>query len=253
VADRDAIVAFLNELLDVDRYPDGMPIGMQVPGAEQVTHVVTGVSASLELFQRAAADGAQMVIVHHGLFYGSGPRPAMTAREKARLTALFEGDLSLLAYHLCLDAHPEVGNNAVICDLLGLHGRQPFGEHGAITLGFLAAPERPLTIEQLEGRVRDQISPRPLVFRDGPAQIERVAVISGSAAQYAAAAADAGAGCFLTGEPNEQAMWEAAEAGIHFIAAGHYATEVFGVRALGELVADRFGVRHSFVDIPNPV
>ena len=183
VADRDAIVAFLNELLDVDRYPDAMPIGMQVPGAEQVTHVATGVSASLELFQRAAAAGAELVIVHHGLFYGSGPRPAMTAREKARLKALFDADLSLLAYHLCLDAHPAVGNNARICDLLGLRGREPFGDHGAITLGFLAEPEQPLTIDQLVERVREQIAPQPLVFRDGPAAFDRVAVISGAASQ----------------------------------------------------------------------
>jgi dinuclear metal center YbgI/SA1388 family protein len=253
VADRDAIVAFLNELLDVGRYPDGMPIGMQVPGAGQVTHVATGVSASLELFERAAAAGAEMLIVHHGLFYGSGPRPAMTAREKARLKALFDADLSLLAYHLCLDAHPQVGNNAVICDLLGLHGRQPFGEHGTHTLGFLAEPEAPLTIDRLVELVRAQITPQPLVFRDGPDAIERVAVISGAAAKYAADAAAAGAGCFVTGEPNEQAMWEAREAGVNFIAAGHNATEVFGVRALGELLAQRFGVSHTFVDIPNPV
>ena len=253
VADRDAIVAFLNELLDVDRYPDAMPIGMQVPGAKQVTHVATGVSASLELFQRAAAAGAELVIVHHGLFYGSGPRPAMTAREKARLKALFDADLSLLAYHLCLDAHPAVGNNARICDLLGLRGREPFGDHGAIMLGFLAEPEQPLTIDQLVERVREQIAPQPLVFRDGPAAFERVAVISGAAAKYAADAAEAGAGCFVTGEPNEQAMWEASEAGVHLIAAGHYATEVFGVRALGDLLAERFGVEHLFVDIPNPV
>ena len=253
VADRDAIVAFLNELLDVDRYPDGMPIGLQVPGAERVTHVATGVSASLQLFQRAAAAGAEMVIVHHGLFYGSGPRPAIGPREKARLKSLFDADQSLLAYHLCLDAHPAVGNNALICDLLGLRGREPFGDHGAITLGFLAEPEQPVALDQLVERVRERITPQPLVFREGPALVERVAVISGAAAKYAADAAEAGAGCFVTGEPNEQAMWEASEAGIHFIAAGHYDTEVFGVRALGDLLAERFGVTHTFVDIPNPV
>jgi dinuclear metal center YbgI/SA1388 family protein len=253
MAERDQIVRFLNELLEIERYPDGLPVGLQVPGREPVRRVATGVSASLELFQRAAAEHADMLVVHHGLFYGSGPRPPLSAAAKARLKTLFDADISLLAYHLALDAHPEVGNNAIICDLLELTGREPFGRHGDTTLGFVAAPARPLTIDDLVERVARRINPQPLVFRDGPDRIDRIAVVSGGASQYVAAAADAGAGCFVTGEPTEQARWAAAEAGIHFIAAGHYATEVFGVRALGELVASRFAIEHVFIDIPNPV
>ena len=120
MAERDQIVSFLNELLDIGAYPDGMPVGMQVPGAAQVRRVATGVSASLELFQRAAQDGADMLIVHHGLFFGSGPRPPLSEQDRDRLKTLFDHDITLAGYHLALDAHPQVGNNAIICDRLGV-------------------------------------------------------------------------------------------------------------------------------------
>ncbi len=252
VASRDEIVAFLDDHLDAEGYPDALPIGLQVVGAPEVRRVATGVSASLELFERAADDGAQMLIVHHGLFWSSEPR-RIGERERARLRCLFDHDLSLVAYHLALDAHPEVGNNALICRALGLADPVGFGVHGDRTIGFLATADPPLPLADLLDRVRAEINPEPLVFDAGPAAIRRVAVISGAAAQDVLPAADAGADCFLTGEPREPVMAQAREAGIHFVAAGHYATEVFGVRALGELLAQRFGVEHSFIDIPNPI
>ena len=252
VASRDEIVAFLDDHLDAEGYPDALPIGLQVVGAPEVRRVATGVSASLELFERAADDGAQMLIVHHGLFWSSEPR-RIGERERARLRCLFDHDLSLVAYHLALDAHPEVGNNALICRALGLVDPVGFGVHGDRTIGFLATADPPLPLAGLLDRVRAEINPEPLVFDAGPASIRRVAVISGAAAQDVLPAADAGADCFLTGEPREPVMAQAREAGIHFVAAGHYATEVFGVRALGELLAQRFGVEHSFIDIPNPI
>ena len=253
MAERDQIVSFLNELLDIGAYPDGMPVGMQVPGAARVRRVATGVSASLELFQRAAQEGADLLIVHHGLFFGSGPRPPLSEQDRDRLKTLFDHDITLAGYHLALDAHPQVGNNAIICDRLGVAEREPFGVHGPHTLGFVGVLDRPLSIAQLVERVEQQIGPGPLLLGRGPDSIEQVAVISGGASQYVAAAAAAGAQCFITGEPNEQAKWAADEAGIHCIAAGHYATEVFGVQALGALVAERFSVEHGFIDIPNPV
>jgi dinuclear metal center YbgI/SA1388 family protein len=253
MAERDEITTFLNELLDIEGYPDGLPVGMQVPGAREVTRVATGVSASLELFTRAAEEGAQMLIVHHGLFYGSGPRPPLGDADKARLKTLFDADISLLAYHLALDAHPEVGNNAIICDLLGLGARVPFGREGPRTIGFIGATPAPSTIAEVAELVRGHINPEPLVLAHGPDRIDRIAVISGGASKFAAEAAAVGAQCFLTGEPTEQVRWTAAESGIHLIAAGHYATEVFGVRALGDLVASRFGAEHLFIDVPNPI
>ena len=253
MAARDEIVSFLNDLLDIDAYPDGLPVGMQVPGTAEVTRIATGVSASLELFTRAAEERAQMLIVHHGLFFGSGPRPPLGEADKARLKTLFDADISLLAYHLALDAHPEVGNNAEICDLLGLDDRVPFAREGAQTIGFLGALPAPAPIADVVDLVRRTINPEPLVLEHGPEQVHRIAVVSGGASKYTAEAAAAGAQCFLTGEPTEQVRWAAAESGIHVIAAGHYATEVFGVRALGDLLASRFGVEHVFVDVPNPI
>jgi dinuclear metal center YbgI/SA1388 family protein len=253
MADRDQIVGFLNDLLRIEEYPDGLPVGLQVPGTAEVRRVATGVSASLELFQRTAEASAQMLIVHHGLFFGHGPRPPLSEADKARLRTLFDHDISLLAYHLALDAHPEVGNNAVICRLLGLTGLEPFGRHGPNTIGFAGSYAEPVALDDLVDRVRSEISPQPLLLGRGPDTIRRVAVISGGAAEFVAPAAEAGADAYVTGEPSEQMKWAADESGIHVIAAGHYATEVFGVRELGDLVAERFGVEHVFVDVPNPV
>jgi dinuclear metal center YbgI/SA1388 family protein len=253
MAGRDEIVAFLNGLLDVEAYPDGLPVGMQVPGAGEVSRVATGVSASLELFTRAADERAEMLIVHHGLFFGSGPRPPLSEADKARLKTLFDADISLLAYHLALDAHPEVGNNAIICDLLELGDRVPFGREGPRTIGFIGSTPNPVAIGDVVELVRRHVNPEPLVLAHGPDRVERIAVISGGASKFTAQAAAAGAQCFVTGEPTEQVRWAAAESRIHLIAAGHYATEVFGVRALGDLVAARFGVEHVFVDVPNPI
>jgi dinuclear metal center YbgI/SA1388 family protein len=237
VAARDEIVAFLDDHLDAAGYPDALPVGLQVTGAAEVTKIATGVSASLELFQRAATEGAQMLIVHHGLFWASESR-RIGDREKARLRVLFDNDVSLVAYHLALDAHPEVGNNALICRALGLVDPAGFGRHGDRTIGFLATAEPPLSLAELLSRVRAEITPEPLVFDAGPAAIRRIAVVSGAAAQDMLPAADAGADCFLTGEPREPAMAQAREA---------------GVRALGGLLASRFGVEHVFIDVPNPI
>jgi dinuclear metal center YbgI/SA1388 family protein len=247
VASRDEIARFCDELLSSSSISDGIPNGLQVPGADDVRLIVSGVSASLELFTRAAQEGAQMVLVHHGMFFGSRPRP-IDRREKMRLKLLFDADMSLLAYHLPLDAHPALGNSAIVAERLGVAGAEPFQRFGVI--GDL---EEPLTVEELVGRVRQQITPEPLVFADGPNTVRRLAVVTGSAAQEIAAAADAGADAFLTGEPKEQAPLDSRECGITFIAAGHHATEVFGVQALGDLLARRFAVEHRYVDVPNPI
>jgi len=252
MAGRDEIVAFADGLLQADAYPDALPVGLQVTGADEVTRIATGVSASLELFRRAADAGAQMLIVHHGLFWKSDPR-RVGPRERARLRCLFDADLSLVAYHLALDAHPDVGNNALLCRILGLDDLEEFGQAGERSIGFIGRAEPPISLDDLVGRVRSEVSPDPLVFAHGPEAIARVAIISGAAAGELTAAADAGADCFITGEPREAVMTQAREAGIHFIAAGHYATEVFGVRVLGDLIAGRFGVEHVFIDVPNPV
>jgi dinuclear metal center YbgI/SA1388 family protein len=252
VASRDDIAAFLDERLDAARYPDALPVGLQVAGAAEVTKIVSGVSASRELFRRAGAAEAQMLVVHHGLFWDREPR-RIGRLERERLQALFDADLSLLAYHLCLDAHPTLGNNAILCDLLGVTEREPFAEHHGHTIGFAGALQPAVTLDELLARVRERVSAEIRVFTDGPPLIERIAVVSGGAAGDIREAADVGAHAFVTGEAAEPTMHLARELGVHYIAAGHYATEVFGVRAVGDLVAEEFGIEHEYIDLPNPV
>jgi dinuclear metal center YbgI/SA1388 family protein len=252
MASRDEIIAYLDELLDAPAFDDYGPNGLQVVGAAEVEKVVTGVSAHLELFQRAAQEGAQLVLCHHGMLWNKQPLQVDSQR-RARLEALFAADMSLAAYHLPLDAHPEVGNNALICELLGLDLGQGFGAHGGRTIGFLGHAAEPLGRDELAERCRSVFEREPLVFDYGPDPLRSVAIMSGGAASSLAEAADLGADAFITGEPSEPAMADARERGITFVAGGHWATETFGVRRLGDLLADRFGVQHRFVAVPNPV
>jgi len=253
MADRDEIVAHLDELLDAPGWPDHGPNGLQVPGSEEVELVVSGVSAHLDLFERAAALDAQMVLCHHGIFWDKAPRSIGPA-QKARLATLFGADLSLVAYHLPLDAHAEVGNNALICAALGLARAEPFAEHRGRAIGWVGRTGGDgVHASALLERCEAALGRAPLAFAEGPSTVRSVGVVSGGGAASLSEAIARGLDAFLTGEPSEPAMADAREAGIHFIAGGHYATETFGVRRLGELVAERFGVEHRFVEIPNPV
>jgi dinuclear metal center YbgI/SA1388 family protein len=249
---RDEIVAWLDDLLDVHAFSDYGPNGLQVPGAEEVSFVATGVSAQRELFERAAADGAELVLCHHGLFWDFHPRaigPAM----KERLKILFDADVSLAAYHLPLDAHPEVGNNALICELLGLERSEPLAEHKGQAIGFVGRSAEGIPFAELRRRCAEAFGQEPFVWDAGPDTVHSVGVVSGGAQGHFHEAIAHGVDAFLTGETAEHVMAEAREAGVHYIAGGHYATETFGIRRLGDLVAERFGVTHRFVDIPNPI
>jgi dinuclear metal center YbgI/SA1388 family protein len=253
MAERDRIVAFLDELLDAPAWPDYGPNGLQVPGAPDVELVATGVSAHAELFERAAAAGAQMVLCHHGIIWEKAPL-AISPTHKRRLRALFEADMSLVAYHLPLDAHPEVGNNALICAELGLERGEGFAPHRGRAIGWVGhAPGNGLVAGELVARATAAFGREPLVFAEGPPRVRTVGIVSGGGAGSVAEAIGLGLDAFVTGEPSEPAMADAREGGIHFLAAGHYATETFGVRRLGELLAERFGVEHRFIDTPNPV
>jgi len=248
MADRDAILAHLDELLDVASFADYGPNGLQVPGTSEVSAVATGVSAGLELFDRAAAEGAELVLVHHGLFWDFHPT-GLTPTLAERLRPLFKHDIALAAYHLPLDAHPVVGNNALLAERLGCARHDAFEEIGR--LGEFAGDG--IAAADLFARVRQVTGREPLVFDAGPERVRRIGIVSGSAAKLLPQAVALGLDAFLTGEPAEHVMADAREAGIHFIAAGHYATETFGVRRLGEHLAETFGIEHVFADIPNPV
>jgi dinuclear metal center YbgI/SA1388 family protein len=247
VAQRDEIIAFADELLDAGSFPDYGPMGLQVVGAEEVTKVVCGVSSSRELFERAAAAGAQLVFVHHGLLWDNEPR-TIDARMKGRLRVLFDADITLAAYHLALDAHPEIGNNVLLARELGLEVEGPFGR-----IGVGGRFAEPLTISELASLVARVVAREPLVLAEGPGRIGRAAVITGGGAGYLAQAAAERYDALVTGEPAEPALMTARELGIHLVAAGHYATERLGVQALAARIAEQFGVDWEFVELENPV
>lgn len=251
MAKRDELISFLDDLLEADGWPDYSPNGLQVPGAGEVELVVTGVSAHRELFEQAAAAGAQLVLCHHGIFWG--PVAPMTQQTKARLKLLFDNDMSLAQYHLPLDAHPEVGNNALICAGLGLDRGEPFGEAKGRQIGWIGMAPDPLTPAELVKRSTAVFGSAPLAFESGPAEIRRVGVLSGGGSTALGEAIALGLDAFITGEPSEHVMADAREGGIHFLATGHYASETFGVRRLGDLLAETFGVSHRFIEVPNPI
>jgi dinuclear metal center YbgI/SA1388 family protein len=247
------ILAELDDILEPARFEDYGPNGLQVSGPAQIETIATGVSANLELFELAAAERAQLLLVHHGLFWGSSPGPIDLAL-KRRLKLLFDADIALAAYHLPLDAHLQFGNNALLAHALGAEQLEPFALHRGQPIGVLARlPGEGIAATDLFAHVREATARDPLVFDAGPVRVRRLAIVSGAGSDYLADAAAAGADALLTGEPVERAMANARELGVHFIAAGHYATETFGVRRLGEHLAARFGVRHVFLDVPNPV
>jgi dinuclear metal center YbgI/SA1388 family protein len=252
MAHLNEIVSYLDELLDAADFPDYGPNGLQVPGAEAVTIVATGVSAHRELFEQAAAAGAQLVIAHHGLFWDFLPR-SLSPAMKERLRVLFDNDIALAGYHLPLDAHPEVGNNALICAALGLERAEPFGQHHGRSVGFVGRSAEGIRVDELRRRCLDVFGQEPFSWDSGPELVHSMGIVSGAAASSFGEAIALGLDAFLTGEPAEHVMADARESATHFIAAGHYATETFGVRRLGELVAERFGVEQRFIPAPNPI
>ncbi|HTR72632.1 MAG TPA: Nif3-like dinuclear metal center hexameric protein [Solirubrobacteraceae bacterium] len=254
-AKTEDLVAALDEALEPSKFEDYGPNGLQVPGPAETATVATGVTASTELFELAAKAGAGLLVVHHGLFWGDGFRVVDT-KLKRRLELLFDNGIALAAYHLPLDAHPTLGNNALLADALGAkRSDERFAEYKGQQVGCLAdLPGDGLMPAELTDRVRTATGGRePLVYEAGPPKVRRLAIVTGAGSGFLAAAAEAGADAMITGEVPERAMAEAKELDVRLIAAGHYATETFGIRALGEHLAAELGVDHIFLDVPNPV
>jgi dinuclear metal center YbgI/SA1388 family protein len=253
MADRDEILAFCDDLLDCGSFEDYGPNGLQVPGADQVDKVATGVTANLETIQGAVESGAQLALTHHGLLWGDEMTP-LSVPMAARLRALLCSEVSLAAYHLPLDAHPEIGNNALLRDSLGLDAdERPFGEAKGSAVGLIGRAGEPIDIAELRRRLADAVGREPLVFDSGPDRITTVGIVTGAGGFALHEAGPMGLDALVTGEPSEPVMGEAKEYGVHFLAGGHYATETFGIRRLGELIAERFSVEHEFIDVPNPI
>ncbi|HET9887069.1 MAG TPA: Nif3-like dinuclear metal center hexameric protein [bacterium] len=249
---RDRIVQFLDELLQVDSIPDYGPQGLQVEGRPEVRKIAVGVSASAELFRRAVAAQTDLIICHHGMIWDKDPR-VVKGKLKQRLKLLLDHDITLLAYHLSLDAHEEHGNNALIARALGLRDVEPFAEYRGTLIGRKGRFASPMPNSAFVELVKRTFGGEPLVFPFGPDPISTLGVVSGGAQGEVEQAIAAGLDAYLTGEASEFVQETAREGPITFVAAGHYRTETFGVRALGERLSREFGVESVFLDVPNPV
>jgi len=252
MASLQPLIDHLDGLLDPSAFEDYGPNGLQVPGSPEVHTVVTGVSAHGPLLERAAAAGADLVLVHHGLFWRGDPLHVYPILHR-RLKLLYAHDMALAAYHLPLDAHLEHGNNALLAQALGLDARTRFADIGVS--GTL--PGDGLDPAAFAALLRDAVGGREPLYlpagAGGSAMIRSVGIVTGAATDHIVNAIAAGLDAFVTGEPAERAMALAADGGIHFYAAGHHATETFGVRRLGDLLAAEFGIEHVWIDVPNPI
>jgi len=246
----DTLVTYLDDMLEVDRFADYCPNGLQVEGRPSVRRLVSGVTASLALLEAASASNADAVLVHHGYFW-RGEEARVVGMKRQRLQHLLGKQMSLLAYHLPLDAHPVYGNNAQLAERLGFVIEGLFAGDPAIGMyGHLAEPMPAAALTQQIDRVLQ----RPPLHIDGAARvIHSIAWCTGAAQGYIEQAIKLGVDAYLSGEISEQTVHVAREAGIHYFAAGHHATERYGVQALGEHLAAHFGLEHEFIEIPNPV
>jgi dinuclear metal center YbgI/SA1388 family protein len=243
------LTAYLDRYLRIHEIPDKSLNGLQVEGPAEVARVALATDAALETFEQARAGGAQLLLVHHGLFWGERPAPVVGALGR-RIRALLEGGLGLYCAHLPLDAHPEVGNNAVLARKLELSGPRPFGDWGGVALGFGGELPQPLPRDDLRAYCEERLGTPVRMLPFGDPTVRRLALVSGAAADLVTQAAREGYGAYLTGETSHTAYHPAREASINLLFAGHYATETWGVRALGEHLEERLGVEVFFCDAP---
>ena len=246
------LVNYTNALLSVDSFNDYCPNGLQVEGKPEVARIVSGVTASLELVDAAITAGADALLVHHGYFW-KGEDACIAGMKRSRLQRLLGSDTSLLAYHLPLDAHPELGNNAQLAQVLDFECAGTFGDDGGMQLACFGTPSQALGGQALAGHLQITLDRAPLHIPGPQELIRTVGWCTGAAQSYIEAAAAQGLDAFISGEISEQTVHVVRECGIHYFAAGHHATERFGVRALGEHLAGEFDIEHQFIDINNPV
>jgi dinuclear metal center YbgI/SA1388 family protein len=248
MARRSDVEAFLQALLQPDRFKDYGPNGLQVEGRSEIRRVVSGVTASLALIDAAIAAGADAIVVHHGLFW-RGHDGRLVGWLKERVARLMAAQVNLFAYHLPMDAHPQFGNNAQLGLQLGWVADGRFGEQD---LGFIAAMPQATDADSLATNLR-RITGRDGVLVPGDGRpLRRVGWCTGGAQGYFEAAIAAGADVFITGEISEPQAHIARETGVAFIACGHHATERYGAPAVAGEVARHFGLDHEFIDVPNP-
>ncbi|MEO0316578.1 MAG: hypothetical protein RL404_255 [Pseudomonadota bacterium] len=245
---RDTLEKHLASTLDINRFRDYCPNGMQIEGRAQVSTIVSGVTASQALLEAAVERGADLVLVHHGYFW-RGEDARIVGTRQRRIKTLLAHELNLFAYHLPLDAHPVMGNNAQLGKRLGLSDEGRFGEQELGWLGHSSVR----TVGELAAIVAQALGREPLVVGDPAQPVSTVAWCTGAAQNALSEAIAAGASVYLSGEISEPTVHLARETGVAYLACGHHATERYGVQALGEHLAQEFGIRHEFIDIDNPV
>ncbi len=247
--ERTALIQYANKLLNVDAFSDYCPNGLQVEGKAQIGMIVSGVTACQALVDEAVRLKADLLLVHHGYFWKGEAQPIVGIK-KRRIATLLQHDINLLAYHLPLDAHAELGNNARLGALLGITNEGALNPEGIGRLGVL---EQAVTAEELGEIIGQRLGRMPQLVSAGAHRIVRVAWCTGAAQGYIEQAAALGADAYISGEISEQTFHQARELGIHYFAAGHHATERYGAMALGEHLAQQFSLDHRFVDIDNPI
>ena len=246
---RDELIRYLDELLEPERFKDYCPNGLQVEGRSEIRRIVAGVTASQALVDQAVARGADALLVHHGWFW-RGEDGRVTGFRKKRLQTLLTHDINLIAYHLPLDGHAEFGNNAQLAQRLGWTVEGRFGEQD---VGWYGRLDETRTLGEVTRRVSAELGREPMVIGAETQQVSRIAWCSGGAQSLFEAALSLGVQVFLSGEISEQHVHLARESGVAYLAAGHHASERYGVQALGRHLAEQFGLEVSFVEIPNPV
>ncbi len=246
--DRKEIINYLNDVLSVTDFNDFCVNGLQVEGKKEINKIIFGVSVSLRLIQEAVSKNADLIIVHHGLFWKSDPSPfSLTGIFRERIALLLKNDINLAAYHLPLDAHAEHGNNAQLMKKLNIEKLEP------IDVGFMGKLNQQITREKFFQQVKNIVHDKAILFPYGCDAVNKILVVSGGSCRNYHLAKEKGADTFVGGDIKENIVRELEETRINYIYAGHYNTEKFGVQALSEVVAAHFRVQCEFVDIPNPI
>lgn len=251
IIDRDDLAKYLARTLDITRFPDFCPNGLQVEGRRAIKKLVSGVTASLALLDAAVEQGADAILVHHGYFW-RGEDARVIGQKHRRLKLLLAHDVNLFAYHLPLDMHAELGNNAQLARQLGLQAESRFGENDLGWLGTLSDASL-VTVGDLALQIERQLGRAPLIIGDPAQKLGKIGWCTGAAQNLLGDAIAAGADVYLSGEISEPTVHLARESGVSYLACGHHATERYGVQALGAHLATHFGIEHQFIDIDNPV
>ncbi|OOF58974.1 Nif3-like dinuclear metal center hexameric protein [Rodentibacter myodis] len=241
----------LHQKLNADKISDYAPNGLQVEGKANIQKIITGVTASQALIDYAVSQKADGILVHHGYFWKS-ENPCIRGMKGKRIKTLLVNDINLYGYHLPLDVHPELGNNAQLAALLGIENLQPL-ENSPASIPVWGTLAEPISAEDFAARIEQALNRKPLICTEnGPHLIRKIGICTGGGQGYIDLAAAKGCDAFITGEVSEQTIHSAREQGIHFFAAGHHATERYGIKALGEWLAKEYGFEVEFKDIDNP-